>query len=268
MVDDIFAVPAANNSFGTAWLGIICYAFQLYFDFSGYSDMAIGLGKMFGFNFLENFNLPYISKSITEFWRRWHISLSSWFRDYLYIPLGGNRRGNVYVNLFIVFVCTGLWHGASLNFLIWGLWHGVFMIIERLLRKKTKEEKKSIRESVKNGVKHVYTLLVVLIGWVFFRATDLTYAWNYLKVMFGVRTEVAWYEVSYYLDKMLVVILLCAIVLSMGIIEKIKESVSLKQKWMINVALGLKGTWLVGILLVSIMFVINSTYNPFIYFRF
>ncbi len=118
----------------TAWIGAICYTLQIYFDFSGYSDMAIGLGHLFGFKFPENFNYPYISRSITEFWRRWHISLSTWFKEYLYIPLGGNRRGNVYFNLFVVFLVTGLWHGASWNFVIWGLWHGMFMIIERVIR--------------------------------------------------------------------------------------------------------------------------------------
>jgi hypothetical protein len=132
VTDLIFANSVTENTAATAWLGVICYAFQIYFDFSGYSDMAIGLGRMFGFEFLENFNYPYISKTLTEFWRRWHISLSSWFRDYVYIPLGGNKKGNVYVNLFIVFVLTGFWHGASFNFLVWGLWHGLFLVTERL----------------------------------------------------------------------------------------------------------------------------------------
>jgi alginate O-acetyltransferase complex protein AlgI len=134
--NDILSMKSGGFDTPAAWLGLICYAFQIYFDFSGYSDMAIGLGKMFGFKFLENFNYPYISKSITEFWRRWHISLSTWFREYLYIPLGGNRKGNVYINLFIVFCATGIWHGASWHFLLWGLWHGFFLVIERIIIKR------------------------------------------------------------------------------------------------------------------------------------
>lgn len=130
--DSIFSTPVDGLDWPVAWLGAVCYTLQIFFDFSGYSDMAIGIGRIFGFHFLENFNLPYISTSVTEFWRRWHISLSRWFRDYLYIPLGGNRRGNVYVNLLIVFICTGLWHGAAFTFLFWGLWHGFFLIAERV----------------------------------------------------------------------------------------------------------------------------------------
>lgn len=132
--DQIFGQPCQSLTAGVAWLGALLYSLQIYFDFSGYSDMAIGLGKMLGFTFLENFDLPYMSRSVTEFWRRWHISLSSWFRDYVYIPLGGNRRGNVYLHLLTVFILTGLWHGAAWNFVLWGLWHGLFLIVERVLR--------------------------------------------------------------------------------------------------------------------------------------
>mgnify|MGYP003632691901 CR=1 FL=1 len=162
------------------WFGIICYTFQIYFDFSGYSDMAIGLGKMFGYDFLENFNLPYISRSIQEFWRRWHISLSSWFRDYLYIPLGGNRKGafRTYINLVVVFFVTGLWHGASWNFIVWGLYHGFFLILERLFLGK-------LLDRAPRVLSHLYTLLVVLFGWVLFRAETLTQALEYMKLMFS-----------------------------------------------------------------------------------
>lgn len=137
-VDNIFTLSKSGIDTPTAWIGIICYTLQIYFDFSGYTDTAIGLGSLFGFKFIENFNYPYISKSITEFWRRWHISLSTWFKEYLYIPLGGNRKGKfrTYLNLFIVFFSTGIWHGASFNFIVWGLWHGLFMIIERMIMKK------------------------------------------------------------------------------------------------------------------------------------
>ena len=159
-----------------AWMGAVAYALQIYFDFSGYSDMAIGLGKLFGFDFLENFNYPYISSSVKEFWRRWHISLSSWFRDYLYIPLGGSHcsREKTYRNLLIVFSMTGLWHGASWNFVVWGLWHGAFLILERVLGNRFRMPK---------WLGHIYTMLVVLIGWVFFRADTLGQAAVYLRSM-------------------------------------------------------------------------------------
>ncbi|MDR1837747.1 MAG: MBOAT family protein, partial [Treponema sp.] len=169
-VDIIFNLPVSEMTAATAWLGIICYSFQIFFDFSGYSDMAIGLGRMFGFEFLENFNYPYISKSITEFWRRWHISLSSWFRDYVYIPLGGNRKGNVYANLVFVFILTGFWHGANFQFVAWGLWHGLFLIIERLFGMREVKNKKII------PLRYVVTMLIVVVGWVFFRSPGLRYA--------------------------------------------------------------------------------------------
>ncbi len=162
-----------------AWLGIICYALQIYFDFSGYSDMAVGLGRMFGFQFPENFNYPYISRSIQEFWRRWHITLSTWFRDYLYIPLGGSRQGAVktYRNLVVVFLLCGLWHGASWNFVVWGALHGVFLALERRVLKR-------VLQSVPRLFCHVYTLLVVLVAWVFFRVERLPDALAYLQTMF------------------------------------------------------------------------------------
>ena len=166
MADLVFTATAQQLDIRVAWLGALCYCLQIYFDFSGYSDMAIGLGRMFGFQFLENFNYPYVSSSIKEFWRRWHISLSSWFRDYLYIPLGGNRKGKLRteVNKGIVFFCTGLWHGASWNFVLWGLWHGVFIILEDLLPKGGK---------VRRAIGHVTTPLIVLLGFVLFRADTL-----------------------------------------------------------------------------------------------
>ena len=183
--DGIFGSTNTVPAF-TAWVGVICYALQIYFDFSGYSDMAIGMGHMLGFDFLENFNYPYVSCSVQEFWRRWHISLSSWFRDYLYIPLGGNRRGKVrtYINLIIVFACTGLWHGASLSFIVWGLWHGLFLVIERLGFKK-------VLDKLPKFIGWIYTMLVVLVGWVFFRADTLPAAMKYLGEMFSFSGGVA-----------------------------------------------------------------------------
>lgn len=190
----------------TAWLGAVCYMLQIYYDFSGYSDMAIGLGKVFGFEFMENFNYPYISKSITEFWRRWHISLSSWFGDYLYIPLGGNRKGNVYVNLSIVFLATGIWHGAAWGFVLWGMWHGFFMLIERYNRKKGKEYIKN------NALKWMYTMLVVLLGWVLFSIVSVRGALEYVQVMFGLKQyDFVRFGTMYYLNKRVIFILLMGI---------------------------------------------------------
>lgn len=178
--DMIFLLPMAELSTPAAWLGAICFSLQIYYDFSGYSDMAIGLGRMFGFRFPENFNYPYISRSMREFWRRWHISLSTWLRDYLYIPLGGNRKGTsrTYINLLIVFLLCGLWHGANWTFIVWGGWHGLFLIFERLFpgRKKT---------VVRGSVGWLYTSLVVLVGWVIFRSPDLASAMDYLVIMGG-----------------------------------------------------------------------------------
>jgi len=182
VADAAFGVPGANMDMPNAWAGIICYTLQIYFDFSGYSDMAIGLGKMFGFTFPENFNYPYISTSVREFWQRWHISLSTWFREYLYIPLGGNRcaPSRVYFNLVVVFVLCGLWHGASWNFVVWGLWYGLFLSVER-----TKFGK--LLQSAWRPLRHVYLLVVVITGWVFFRAENLSHAFAYLGAMFGLR---------------------------------------------------------------------------------
>ena len=176
IADNIWSSELTDLSTPIAWLGIIAYTFQIYFDFSGYSDMAIGLGRMLGFKFLENFNFPYISRSIREFWRRWHISLSTWFRDYVYIPLGGSRRSpsRVYLNLLIVFLVTGLWHGASWNFIVWGLFHGLFIVLERVGMDK-------VLEKLWVPLQHLYCLLVVMLGWVFFRADDLSHGWAYVQ---------------------------------------------------------------------------------------
>jgi alginate O-acetyltransferase complex protein AlgI len=180
VADKVFALPAAELSTGLAWLGIVCYALQIYFDFSAYSDMAIGLGRMFGFRFLENFNYPYVATSLTEFWRRWHISLSRWFRDYLYIPLGGNRGSPVrtYANLCIVFLLCGFWHGASWNFIIWGALHGAFLVVERA-------GFSTVLQRLPRLFRHLYTLFVVLIAWVYFRAATLDGANTYVSALFG-----------------------------------------------------------------------------------
>ena len=181
VADSIFSLSGNDLSMPLAWIGILAYTLQIYFDFSGYSDMAIGLGRMFGFRFLENFNYPYISTSLQEFWRRWHISLSTWFKDYVYIPLGGNRVSirRVYINLFVVFILTGFWHGASWNFLIWGGFHGFFLASERAgFSKMLKKAWKPVR--------HIYLMLVIIIGWVFFRADSLSHAISYMYAMINI----------------------------------------------------------------------------------
>jgi len=260
ITDLIFANQATENTAATAWLGVSCYAFQIYFDFSGYSDMAIGLGRMFGFEFLENFNYPYISKTITEFWRRWHISLSSWFKDYVYIPLGGNRKGNVYANLFIVFVLTGFWHGASFCFLVWGLWHGFFLIVERLFTAREVKSKYLV------PLRYMLTMLIIIVGWVFFRSPELNYALSYLGIMFGiVKPENVGFTVWYYLSPMNIFMLCLSAIASTPVLKmigdffKIQESLSLK---MISSVLFLV------LFFVCIIIVTSTSYNPFIYFRF
>ncbi len=263
--DLIFSLPGDQLTTGVAWFGVICYMIQIYFDFSGYSDMAIGLGLMFGFRFLENFNYPYISQSITEFWRRWHISLSTWFRDYLYIPLGGNRvpPWRVYVNLITVFFLCGLWHGASLNFIVWGLYHGVFLVLERIgLSRRLAASWKPVR--------HVYALLVVMVSWVFFRAASLPDAWSFLQVMAGfARTTGLEQPLALYADPEKLLALAIGIIGSTPILAAVKRRCERAPG--IGVALGssaIEVVALASIFAVSAMLLAAGTYNPFIYFRF
>lgn len=251
-----YAYAHIGQSGALSWLGAICYMLQIYYDFSGYSDMAIGMGRMLGFHFLENFNRPYIAQSVQDFWRRWHISLSSWFRDYLYIPLGGNRRGKgrTYFNLLIVFFVTGLWHGASYNFIVWGLFHGAFLCLERLgMGKALKKLPKVIR--------HGYTLFVVLIGWILFRADTLSDALRVVATMFDFSRWNA-SATLHILTTEHIVFLLCAILLIVLPYDRIKAHIAKKVQNMIYPA---------GILLVSllaVLYMIGSDFNPFIYFRF
>ena len=263
LADQIFNARLTDINTPTAWLGIVAYALQIYFDFSGYSDMAIGLGKMVGFDFKENFNYPYIARSVQDFWRRWHISLSSWFRDYVYIPLGGNRSSEVktYRNLLIVFFVTGLWHGASLNFVVWGLFHGVFLLVERAGLGKWLDRVPAI-------VGHVYTLLVVLVGWVFFRAIDLSSAVAYLGKMVGLGAESALlaYPPSFFLSGEVVVSLLLAFVLATPVYHWFQRV------WQKLPAPGPRelaySFVLFGLFVMAVMYLAADTYNPFIYFRF
>lgn len=248
-----------------AVVGAICYTFQIYFDFAGYSDMAIGLGRMLGFEFKENFNFPYIAKSIQEFWRRWHISLSTWFRDYLYIPLGGNRvsKGKVYINLFLVFLCTGFWHGASWNFIFWGLFHGFFLILERVgLGKALKK--------VWQPLPQLYTLFVVVIGWIFFRAetmeTAMTISSQFVKGFWMLDLK----EGASYLQKDIIIAFVFGVLSMLGFMEKLlAKGNELLNKSFLEIPYALtRYALLFGILFVSMSFLSANTYNPFIYFRF
>ncbi len=262
VADKIFALTENQLGAATAWLGILCYGLQIYYDFSGYSDMAIGLGKLFGFDFLENFNYPYISRNIKEFWRRWHISLSTWFRDYLYIPLGGNRKGKsrTYMNLIIVFFLCGLWHGASWNFVVWGLFHGFFLVIERMKFGK-------VIDSLVRPLQHVYTLVVVLIGWVFFRADTLSQSLHYLQSMFSFGSGQT--SAVGYLNMQVILALAAGIAGSMPFLKSLQKRISSVKSSAVKAAAGaFREVALVVILLLCIMYLASSTYNPFIYFRF
>lgn len=260
LADKIWELEISTLGTALAWLGIIAYTIQIYFDFSGYSDMAIGLGKMFGFTFKENFRYPYTSKSIQEFWRRWHISLSTWFREYVYIPLGGNRKGKyrTYLNLFIVFLLTGIWHGANFTFIVWGLYFGLFLILERAFLGKWLE---------KNPIKFLnwlYMIIVVMIGWVFFRAENIFQAFEYLKQMFSFVN----YENSLltYLSMEVIVIGVIAILLS-GFVQRKLENRYLKVQNNQGVIICDFALQII-LLVLCCMALVGGTYNPFIYFQF
>jgi alginate O-acetyltransferase complex protein AlgI len=264
--DQIFALPTGQLTASLAWLALVCYTAQIYFDFSGYSDMAIGLGRMFGFTFPENFRWPYIATSIQDFWRRWHISLSSWFRDYLYVPLGGSRLGPVrtYVNLVLVFFLCGLWHGASWNFVVWGLFHGTFLILERLAVMRWLADRPEWRI-----VRHSYVMLVVMVGWVFFRADSLTDALSFLEAMAGLSAAVPALPATWYLTPEVWLALAAAIIGSMPIASLLA---SLNRRRMraprLTVFDAATVAALTLILWASMAQVAARSYNPFIYFRF
>ncbi|MGM9977361.1 MAG: MBOAT family O-acyltransferase [Clostridium sp.] len=242
----------------TAWLGAIAYTMQIYFDFSGYSDMAVGLGRMFGFKFIRNFKYPYISKSVTEFWRRWHISLSSWFKEYVYIPLGGNREGVLKQcrNLLIVWTLTGLWHGASYNFVAWGLYYGVLLIFEKFIFERALNKLPVL-------IKKIYTMTIVIVGWVLFAAPNLSWAVKYIKILFFVgKNKFIDGNFKYYLNNnfiLLIILILASTPFLKNIFNSIKES---------------RGGYAISIILQCTLFILviayllNASYNPFLYFRF
>ncbi len=266
VADQIFGMSDAVTT-PVAWLGVFAYTLQIYFDFSGYSDMAIGLGHMFGFHFRENFDHPYVARSVTDFWRRWHISLSSWFRDYLYIPLGGNRgsAGRTYFNLIFVFLLCGLWHGASLNFVVWGLFHGSFLVLERLGLGRWLAARAA-------WIGHVYLLLVVMVGWVFFRTTDMPQAQRFLSAMFTTGAESSQQPLGLFLDSRLITALLAGVVGSMPWFAALRRrhEQNLSQGLFVRV-LALETLGMLALALVlfaSSLELASNSYNPFIYFRF
>ena len=245
----------------SAWLGAIAYAFQIYFDFSGYSDMAIGLGHILGFHFLENFDYPYISSSITEFWNRWHISLSTWFKEYVYIPLGGNRHGTAKQvrNILIVWLLTGFWHGASWNFILWGLYYGVFLLVEKFIVRR-------FQSKIPALFRHVGTLLIVLFGWVLFAFTETGDLFAYLGSLFGAHgfcDTTALYDLSTQALS-LVILALAATPLPAKFGKTLRQKLQSKPALLLILEL----VWFLGLFAVCIAYLVDSTYNPFIYFRF
>ncbi|MBQ9421192.1 MAG: MBOAT family protein [Lachnospiraceae bacterium] len=264
MADAAFGmVPALSTS--EAWLGILCYTLQIYLDFSAYSDMAIGLGQVFGFHFLENFNYPYISGTMQEFWRRWHISLSSWFRDYVYIPLGGSRRGSgrTYVNLIIIFLLTGFWHGAAWSFVLWGAYHGLFLILERLGLGR-------ILKKLPAPFRHIYTLLAVMCGWVFFRAESIGDAFLYLKCMFGQRVFGLYHiEIAELITNEFLTMLAISLVICVPVVRIVMEKIdSAGADGVGNIGSILVDLTVLGLFALAVLYMLGASFNPFIYFRF
>lgn len=262
VADAIFSAQLDSLNCYLAWFGIICYTMQIYFDFSGYSDMAVGLARIFGFKFPENFNYPYISKSIKEFWRRWHMSLSAWFRDYVYIPLGGNKCSikRQYFNLILVFFLCGLWHGASWNFIVWGLFHGFFLVFERV------KIGKIFLEKIPNFLQHIYAIFVVMIGWVFFKTHDLAQAFGYLRLMFSrfeekvIPNEIAHLINSHFIWVIFILSLIGFSPLSKNIFTKLTKK---KPRFLLLLDFSLLAAFIFAIIRLS-----ASTHNPFIYFQF
>lgn len=272
IADPIFNTGYQNADMGIAWLAAVTYSLQLFFDFSGYSDMAIGLGRIFGFHFLENFNYPYISKSITEFWRRWHISLGTWFKEYVYIPLGGNRNGQnrTYFNLFVVFMITGMWHGANWTFILWGIWHGLFVIVERATKIHYKDGRMC------EAFRYIYTTLAVIVGWTMFRADSVSQGIGFIGLMFGIDREVYYvpFGLEYFLTTYNMIIIVAALILSVpfskflmtsGILMRFMDKIR-ENKY--GVGTIVSDALLIMAFVLCISSLASSTYNPFIYFRF
>ena len=257
IADDVFALTSSQLTWDIAWIGAFAYTMQIYFDFSGYSDMAIGLGKIFGFHFLENFNYPYISQSITEFWRRWHISLSTWFRDYVYIPLGGNRcsKPRWLFNILAVWTLTGIWHGAAWNFMLWGFYFGIILIIEKVLLNK-------VLERLPSAIRWIYSFLLIMIGWVIFRSESLAQIVWYIKAMFTPSDGIN--RLTYYVLNQYGVELIAACICSIPVVKWLRKK---EQQYGGLLTTG-ENIWAMAMFGLSIVWLISSSFNPFIYFRF
>lgn len=254
---DSIQSTGTNNGWAGSWIGIIAYTFQIYFDFSGYSDMACGLGNMLGFEFLKNFNYPYISQSITEFWRRWHISLSTWFKEYVYIPLGGNRKGKSrqIINLLIVWLLTGFWHGADFNFIFWGLYFGLILILEKFVLWK-------LLNKLPAFLRHIYSLILIILGWVLFYFSDLTKMWAFIKSMFSFAGPAMGSEASVYILSYLPLLIVACIAstpLFAGLYNKLKSN---RMMWLFETL------FCIIVLGLSTAALVSQSYNPFLYFRF
>lgn len=260
--NQISSIESTHLSVLTSWLGVIAFGFQIYFDFSGYSDMAIGLGKMFGFELLENFNYPYISQSITEFWRRWHISLGTWFRDYVYITLGGNRKGKgrTYFNVFVVWFLTGLWHGASWNFVLWGLYFGIIITIEKAFLMKWLNQLPSV-------IRHIYTLFLLLVGWGLFAFDHFADLKGYFKVMFGLEDVALYNQTTLYYFTTNAILLFILSIASTPLLKMIYHKF-IQSKYSVIIELIVVPISCVLILMLSTAYLVDSSYNPFLYFRF
>lgn len=264
VADAAFSLPPSALPALAAWAGIVCYSLQIYYDFSGYSDMAIGMGHMLGFTFPENFNYPYIARSIREFWQRWHMSLSTWFRDYLYIPLGGNRKGlmKTLLNLFLVFACCGIWHGAEWTFLVWGFYYGAFLILERLFPR--------FPSCLPRPVQHLYAILVILCGWVVFRSPDLPYAADYLLAMSGkyalsIQANAVWMQL--FTGDVLIALVL-GIFFAAPVHRPLQTFLARQQGTLAGSLETAKLFGLLVLLAMTFLPLFGATYNPFIYFRF
>lgn len=261
--DTIQAMPQGSIPAATAWMGLAAYTLQLYFDFSAYSDMAIGLGHMFGFRFLENFNYPYISKSITEFWRRWHISLSTWFRDYVYIPLGGNRvgRGRHIRNIFVVWLLTGIWHGASWNFVVWGVYYGILLLVEKFVTGRFLKKLPAVFQ-------HIYCMFFVMIGWNLFVFDDMGSGLCFLKSLFGLYGQEFANRETVYLLYNHAALLILLVLGSTTLPKRAGEWILKKTEGHDMVQVFLRGAFYTVIFLLSVAWLVDASYNPFLYFRF
>ena len=261
--DSIRILDASSIPVLDAWIGIAAFTFQIYFDFSAYSDMAIGLGHMFGFRFLENFNYPYLSRSVTEFWRRWHISLGTWFREYVYIPLGGNRKGTVALirNTMIVWLLTGIWHGADWNFLIWGLYYGILLLVEKLFLSKYLEE-------LPGFLQHVYCMLIVMIGWYIFSAGDITGKGSYFLAMIGLAGNPLANRGSVYRLYTNIVLLILLMIGSTRAPRNAAGRLFKRLEDHENISLIIRCVFYAAVFFLSVAYLVDATYNPFLYFRF